>query len=79
MEGECFEDEEVAALMKHYFVCINVGREERPDLDAVYMDVSKYLGVRSGGPLMIIMPPKNRPYVGGTYFPYYEITRCGDC
>ena len=54
MEEECFEDEEVGALLNRYFICIKVDREERPDIDAVYMRVARYLGCGNGWPLTVL-------------------------
>ena len=54
MEEECFEDEEVGALLNRYFVCIKVDREERPDIDAVYMRAAQYLGGGNGWPLTVV-------------------------
>ena len=72
MEEECFEDPQVGSMMNKYFICIKVDREERPDIDAVYMDVASYLGSSGGWPLTIIMTPDKKPYAAGTYFPKYR-------
>ncbi len=69
MERESFEDHEVAALMNRAFINIKVDREERPDIDAVYMPVCQILGMRGGWPLTVIMTPEKRPFFAGTYFP----------
>ncbi len=69
MERESFEDEEVAAVMNKSFVCIKVDREERPDLDQVYMDAVQLMTGRGGWPLNVIALPDQRPVYGGTYFP----------
>ena len=69
MERECFEDAEVAALMNRYFICIKVDREERPDIDAVYMRAARYLGSATGWPLTVVMTPDRKPYFAGTYIP----------
>ncbi len=69
MEEECFEDEEVGALLNRYFVSIKVDREERPDIDAVYMRVARYLGGGNGWPLTVVMTPERKPYFAGTFFP----------
>ncbi len=69
MEEECFEDEEVGALLNRYFVCIKVDREERPDIDTVYMRVASYLGGGNGWPLTVVMTPERKPYFAGTFFP----------
>lgn len=68
MEKESFENEDVAAIMNEYFVCIKVDREERPDIDAVYMDAVQALGIRGGWPLNVFLTPDQKPFFGGTYF-----------
>jgi uncharacterized protein len=69
MEHESFEDEEVATVMNKSFVCIKIDREERPDIDQVYMDAVQMMAGRGGWPLNIIALPDQRPIYGGTYFP----------
>lgn len=69
MEHECFEDEEVAALMNKHFVCIKVDREERPDVDQVYMTAVQLMTQRGGWPLNCFTIPNGKPIYGGTYFP----------
>lgn len=69
MERESFEDEEVAELLNKYFVAIKVDREERPDIDHIYMSVCQALTGHGGWPLTIIMTPDKKPYFAGTYFP----------
>ena len=69
MEKESFEDLEVARLMDETFVSIKVDREERPDLDHVYMMVCQMLAGSGGWPLTIIMTPDKRPFFAGTYIP----------
>lgn len=69
MEHECFEDEEVAALMNKHFVCIKVDREERPDVDQVYMTAVQLMTQRGGWPLNCFTIPNGQPIYGGTYFP----------
>lgn len=69
MEHECFEDEEVAALMNDLFVCIKVDREERPDVDGVYMTAVQLMTQRGGWPLNCFTLPDGKPVYGGTYFP----------
>jgi uncharacterized protein YyaL (SSP411 family) len=69
MERESFEDPDVARLMNEVFVSIKVDREERPDLDQVYMTVSQILTGSGGWPLTIIMTPDKRPFFAGTYIP----------
>jgi len=68
MEHESFEDESVAAVMNQYFVCIKVDREERPDIDQIYMSAVQLMSGRGGWPLNCICLPDQRPIYGGTYF-----------
>jgi uncharacterized protein YyaL (SSP411 family) len=69
MERESFEDEEVAALLNDTFVCIKVDREERPDIDAVYMEAARVLSGGGGWPLTIVMTPDKQPFYAATYLP----------
>ncbi|WP_439584251.1 thioredoxin domain-containing protein [Dyadobacter bucti] len=69
MERECFEKEDIAAVMNQHFVCIKVDREERPDVDAVYMDAVQAMGVRGGWPLNVFLLPDSKPFYGVTYLP----------
>jgi uncharacterized protein YyaL (SSP411 family) len=69
MERECFEKEPIAQVMNEYFVCIKVDREERPDVDAVYMDAVQAMGVRGGWPLNVFLLPDTKPFYGVTYLP----------
>jgi len=69
MEKESFDDEEVAELLNTLFVCIKVDREERPDLDAVFMKTCQIMTRRGGWPLTIFMTPDKIPFFAGTYFP----------
>ncbi len=69
MEHESFEEEDVAALLNRSFVSIKVDREERPDIDQVYMKVCQATTGRGGWPLSIFMGPDRRPFFAGTYFP----------
>mgnify|MGYP002853762222 FL=1 len=69
MEHECFEDKEVAALMNKHFINVKVDREERPDVDQVYMTAVQLMTQRGGWPLNCITLPDGRPIYGGTYFP----------
>ena len=69
MEHESFEDEAVARLMNNHFVSIKVDREERPDIDQVYMQALQMLTGQGGWPLNIVALPDGRPVWGGTYFP----------
>jgi uncharacterized protein YyaL (SSP411 family) len=69
MERESFTDDEIAAFLNEHFVCIKVDREERPDVDAIYM-LSVQLVARHGGwPMSVFMTPEGKPFFGGTYFP----------
>ncbi len=69
MAHESFEDAEVAALMNRDFVCIKIDREERPDVDQVYLDAVQLMSGRGGWPLNCFVLPDGRPVYGGTYFP----------
>src|SRR5918995_1875576 len=69
MEHESFEDEGTAALMNEHFVCVKVDREERPDLDSVYMDAVVSLTGHGGWPMTVFLTPDGQPFFGGTYFP----------
>jgi uncharacterized protein len=69
MEREVFEKEDMAALMNNNLVCIKVDREERPDVDQVYMDAVQAMGVHGGWPLNVFLTPDQKPFYGGTYFP----------
>ncbi len=69
MEKECFESEDVAALMNAHFICIKVDREERPDVDQVYMEAVQMMRKQGGWPLNCITTPDGKPVYGGTYFP----------
>ncbi|MGH7771600.1 MAG: thioredoxin domain-containing protein [Candidatus Binatia bacterium] len=69
MEQESFENEEIAALMNDNFVNIKVDREERPDLDEIYMNAVQMLTGRGGWPMTVFLTPEGKPFYGGTYFP----------
>ncbi len=69
MEKESFEDEATAKVMEENLVCIKLDREERPDIDAVYMAAVQALGGQGGWPLNIFLTPDLKPFYGGTYFP----------
>jgi hypothetical protein len=69
MERESFEDEETAAFINEHFVPVKVDREERPDLDGIYMDAVQSMTGRGGWPLSAFLTPDGRPFVAGTYFP----------
>lgn len=72
MEKESFEDEEVAEIMNRNFVAIKVDKEERPDVDSVYMTVCQAMTGSGGWPMTIIMTPDKKPFFAGTYFPKYS-------
>jgi uncharacterized protein YyaL (SSP411 family) len=69
MEKECFEDVEVAGLMNLAFVCVKVDREERPDIDAVYMAACRALGKSCGWPLNVLLTPNKAPFFVASYIP----------
>ena len=69
MEHECFEDEQVAEVMNKYFINIKIDREERPDIDQVYMSAVQLMSGQGGWPLNCFALPDGRPIYGGTYFP----------
>ena len=69
MEHESFEDEETARLMNEHFVNIKVDREERPDVDHIYMNAVQMLTGRGGWPMTVFLTPDGKPFYGGTYFP----------
>lgn len=69
MERESFENQEVAALMNEHLVNIKVDREERPDVDHIYMDAVQAISGSGGWPLNVFLTPDGRPFYGGTYFP----------
>lgn len=75
MEHESFENESVAKVMNEHFVCIKVDREERPDVDSVYMDAVQAMGVRGGWPLNVFLLPDTRPFYGVTYLPTQNWTQ----
>jgi len=69
MERESFEDPETAQLMNERFVCVKVDREERPDIDAIYMEAVQTMTGQGGWPLNAFLTPEQIPFYGGTYFP----------
>ncbi|MCW3069016.1 MAG: thioredoxin protein [Solirubrobacterales bacterium] len=69
MERESFEDARIAELMNESFVCVKVDREERPDVDAIYMEAVQGMTGRGGWPLNVFLTPEQLPFYGGTYFP----------
>jgi uncharacterized protein YyaL (SSP411 family) len=68
MEHQSFEHEKIAEVMNAHFVCIKVDREERPDVDAIYMDALHAMGQQGGWPLNVFLTPEAKPFFGGTYF-----------
>ncbi|HYK75585.1 MAG TPA: thioredoxin domain-containing protein [Daejeonella sp.] len=68
MEHESFEDAQVAEIMNRHFVCIKIDREERPDIDQIYMNAVQLMTERGGWPLNCFCLPDQRPFYGGTYF-----------
>jgi uncharacterized protein YyaL (SSP411 family) len=69
MAHESFENPEIATLLNHVFVPIKVDREERPDIDGIYMTACQIMTGTGGWPLTIIMTPDKKPFFAGTYFP----------
>jgi hypothetical protein len=69
MEHESFEDSETARLMNERFVCVKVDREERPDVDGLYMEAVVSLTGHGGWPMTVFLTPEGKPFWGGTYFP----------
>ena len=69
MERESFEDPDIAAYMNEHFVCIKVDREERPDVDAIYMEACQAMTGQGGWPLNVVLTPDQAPFYAGTYFP----------
>ena len=69
MEHESFENEEIAKLMNEAFVCVKVDREERPDIDNIYMTVCQMMTGSGGWPMTIVMTPEKKPFYAGTYIP----------
>jgi hypothetical protein len=69
MERESFEREDVAEIMNKYFICIKVDREERPDIDEIYMNATNLIVGRGGWPNSLWLTPDRKPFYAGTYFP----------
>src|SRR5439155_5072508 len=78
MERQSFENEEVAKLLNQWFVCIKVDREERPDVDTVYMTSLNVTGQRGGWPLSMFLTSAGKPIFGGTYWPAEDKKAEGD-
>src|ERR687889_741889 len=66
---ESFEDPDIAALMNELFVNVKVDREERPDVDEIYMEAVQAMTGQGGWPMTVFLTPDGRPFFGGTYFP----------
>ncbi|MCA9400336.1 MAG: thioredoxin domain-containing protein [Candidatus Omnitrophica bacterium] len=71
MEQESFANENVAEVINEYFIPVKVDREERPDIDQVYMSVVLAINGQGGWPLTVMLTPDQQPFFGGTYFPPY--------
>ncbi len=69
MERESFENKEIASIMNEHYICIKVDREERPDIDQIYMEAIQSMGLQGGWPLNVFVTPDQKPFYGGTYFP----------
>src|SRR2546428_8075824 len=69
MERESFEDEQVAKFLNDHFICIKVDREERPDVDQIYMTFVQAMNGQGGWPLNLFLTPDLKPFYGGAYFP----------
>ena len=69
MEREAFEKEDIAQIMNDRLVCVKIDREERPDIDHIYMEAVQAMGVNGGWPLNVFLTPDQKPFYGGTYFP----------
>ena len=68
MEHESFENEDIAKIMNEHFVCIKVDREQRPDVDQIYMNAVVMMTGSGGWPLSVFLTPEGEPFFGGTYF-----------
>jgi len=77
MEEESFKDEEIAKYLNQHFICIKVDREERPDIDQIYMRAVVAINGRGGWPMSVFMTPAAEPFFGGSYFPAREGDRPG--
>src|SRR3954447_3194177 len=69
MERESFEDAETAAVMNERFVSVKVDREERPDVDSIYMTAVQHMTGHGGWPMTVFLTPAGEPFYGGTYYP----------
>src|SRR6188768_3220613 len=75
MEHQSFEDAEIASFMNDHYVCIKVDREERPDVDQIYMEALQAMGLQGGWPLNVFLNPEAKPFYGGTYYPPEQWTQ----
>lgn len=75
MEREVFEKEDIARIMNEHLVCVKVDREERPDIDHIYMEAVQAMGMQGGWPLNVFLTPAQEPFYGGTYFPPEQWTQ----
>jgi len=75
MERESFENNDIADYLNSHFVSIKVDREERPDIDQIYMDAVQAMGINGGWPLNVFLTPEQKPFYGGTYFPPQSFTQ----
>ncbi|MDW7983044.1 MAG: thioredoxin domain-containing protein, partial [Thermomicrobium sp.] len=69
MERESFENEQIAAILNEYFIPVKVDREERPDVDEIYITAVQLITGSAGWPLSVFLTPDGEPFYGGTYFP----------
>ena len=69
MAHESFENDSIAAIMNQNFINIKIDREERPDIDQIYMEAVQAMGINGGWPLNVFLTPDQKPFYGGTYFP----------
>ena len=69
MAHESFEDQQVADILNEHFISIKVDREERPDIDSMYMSVCQMMTGQGGWPLNVFVTPDQKPFYAGTYFP----------
>ena len=76
MAHESFESPDIAALLNQNFICIKVDREERPDVDSIYMDAVVAMTGSGGWPMSVFLTPEGQPFYGGTYFPPFHATAC---
>ena len=76
MEHESFENPDIAAILNEHFVAIKVDREERPDVDRIYMTSLQAMGQNGGWPMSMFLTPDLRPFYGGTYYPVEPVRPC---